>query len=83
MVFYKRRKWIENYSRRNTNRRSYIDDTKALKAELAKLLEDAKYDKFRSLPFKECNCSKFVSSQEFNVKLGYVVSFSSPNRHKF
>jgi hypothetical protein len=42
MAFYKRRKWIENYSSGNTNRPSYIDDIKALKAELAKLLEDAR-----------------------------------------
>jgi hypothetical protein len=34
-ILQKRIKWIENYSRGNTNRPSYINDLKALKQELA------------------------------------------------
>jgi hypothetical protein len=42
-------KWIENYSRRvNTNRPSYTNEVKQIKAELADLLEEeAKADALR------------------------------------
>ena len=47
----KRIKWIENYCRGNINRPSYTNEVKALKQELAALLEeDAKYDKLRCVP---------------------------------
>ena len=38
-------KWMENYYHG-----ANIDDLKALKQQLAELLEDAKYDRLRSLP---------------------------------
>jgi predicted metal-dependent hydrolase len=55
-ILQKRIKWIENYSRGNINRPSYhINEVKALKAELADLLEkDAKADKLRRLPLYSC-----------------------------
>jgi hypothetical protein len=49
-ILQKRIKWLENYSRGNINRPSYINDIKALKQELADLLEeDAKADKLRAI----------------------------------
>ncbi|MFL6419158.1 MAG: hypothetical protein ACJ71P_07065 [Nitrososphaeraceae archaeon] len=65
-VLEKRIKWLENYSRGNINRHSYINDVKQLKAELADLLEqDAKADKLRSLPLYSCRITgwKFVCSK--------------------
>jgi hypothetical protein len=48
-------KWIENYSCGKINRPSYVNEVKALKQELAELLEeDAKADKLRSLPLYNC-----------------------------
>jgi hypothetical protein len=63
-ILQKRIKWLENYFRGN-NRASYINDIKALKQELAELLEeDAKADKLRSLPLYSCRITgwKFVCS---------------------
>jgi hypothetical protein len=65
-VLEKRIKWLENYSRGNINRPSYINDVKAVKQELAELLEeDAKVDKLRSLPLYSCRITgfKFVCSR--------------------
>jgi hypothetical protein len=62
----KRIKWIENYAYGNTNRPSYINEVKQLKAELADLLaEDAKADKLRSLSLYSCRITgwKFVCSK--------------------
>ena len=48
-VLQKRIKWIENYAHGNTNNSRSADDPKALKQELAELLEeDAKGDKLRN-----------------------------------
>jgi hypothetical protein len=65
-ILEKRIKWLENYSRGNINRPSYINEVKALKQELADLLEqDAKADKIRSLPLYSCRITgwKFVCSK--------------------
>jgi hypothetical protein len=65
-ILQKRIKWLENYSRGNINRPSYINDIKALKQELADLLEEnAKADKLRSLPLYSCRITgwKFVCSK--------------------
>jgi hypothetical protein len=65
-ILQKRIKWLENYSRGNINRPSYINDVEQLKAELADLLEqDAKADKLRSLPLYSCRITgfKFVCSK--------------------
>jgi hypothetical protein len=62
--FAKKDKWIENYSRGNNIIRS--DEVKALKQEIADLLEqDAKADKLRSLPLYSCRITdwKFVCSK--------------------
>ena len=63
-ILQKRIKWIENYSRGNNSNKN--DDIKALKQELAELLEeDAKADKLRSLPLYSCRITgwKFVCSR--------------------
>jgi DNA repair exonuclease SbcCD ATPase subunit len=65
-ILQKRIKWIENYSHGNVNRPSYINEVKALKQELADLLEeDAKADKLISLPLYSCRIDgwKFVCSK--------------------
>jgi hypothetical protein len=66
-ILQKRIKWLEGYSRGNTNRSSssYNNNVKQLKQELAELLEeDAKVDKLRSLPLYSCRITgfKFVCS---------------------
>jgi hypothetical protein len=63
-VLQRRIKWIENYSRGNNIIRS--DEVKALKQEIADLLEqDAKADKLRGLPLYSCRITdwKFVCSK--------------------
>ena len=65
VILQRRIKWIENY-RRGGNSTSKNEDLKALKQELAELLEeDAKYDKLRSLPLYSCKITgwKFVCSK--------------------
>jgi hypothetical protein len=74
-ILEKRIKWIENYSRGNINRPSYISDIKALKQELAELLEeDAKADKLRSLPLYTCRITgwKFVCSKCYDKAYALV-----------
>jgi adenine-specific DNA methylase len=57
-ILQKRIKWIENY--RHGNTRYNDNDLKALKQEVAELLEeDAKYDKLRSLPLYSCRITGF------------------------
>ncbi|MFL6325489.1 MAG: hypothetical protein ACJ72C_12130 [Nitrososphaeraceae archaeon] len=75
-VLEKRIKWLENYSRGNINRHSYINDVKQLKAELADLLEqDAKADKLRSLPLYSCRITgwKFVCSKCYDKVYNRIV----------
>jgi hypothetical protein len=63
-VLQKRIKWIENFRRGNNTTKD--DDLKALKQELADLLEEnAKADKLRSLPLYSCRITgwKFVCSK--------------------
>jgi hypothetical protein len=70
----KRIKWIENYSRGNN--KSSADDLKALKAELAELLEeDAKYDKLRSLPLYSCRITgfRFVCSKNILIIVTTII----------
>jgi len=69
-ILQERIKWIENYSRGNTNRSSYIDDLKALKQELAELLEeDTKADKLRNLPYRKLEESGRQDNTEVDIEL--------------
>jgi hypothetical protein len=75
-ILQKRIKWLENYSRGNINRPSYISDVKALRQELADLLEeDANADKLRSLPLYSTKITgfKFVCSTCYD-KIYYMLS---------
>jgi hypothetical protein len=75
----KRIKWIENY--RRSNNKSSADDLKALKAELAELLEeDAKYDKLRSLPLYSCRITgwKFVCSKCYDKVYNSMLNVHTP-----
>jgi hypothetical protein len=71
-ILQKRIKWLQNYSRGNNNGSYYHhknNDVKALKQELAELLEeDAKADKLRSLPLYSCRITgfKFVCSKSYD-----------------
>jgi hypothetical protein len=64
-VLERRINWLENYSHSNNN-----IIIKQLKQELAELLaQDAKADKFRSLPLYSCRITgwKFVCSECYDV----------------
>ena len=80
-ILQKRIKWIENYSRGNVNRLSYTNEVKALKQELAELLEeDAKADKLRSLPLYSCRITgwKFVCSKCYDKVYIHAITKQRP-----
>jgi hypothetical protein len=70
-VLQRRIKWMENYYHG-----ANINDLKALKQELAELLEeDAKYDKLRSLPLYSCRITswKFVCSKCYDKVYNHML----------
>jgi len=72
-ILQRRIEWIKGHYH---DHRSKNEDLKALKQEVARLLEeeDAKYDKLRSLPLYSCRITgwKFVCSNSYDKVYGLV-----------
>jgi len=71
----KRIEWIQNYSYGNNTSRD--DDLKALKQEVAELLEeDHKYDILRSLPLYSTKITgyKYVCGDYFSKRYEYALT---------